>query len=266
MTALAARQLAPCAHGVVDDVCWPCTFAAGAEQLTVVCWKWKPKPGYRSLFAPQTVNTLQRMVARHYHRPHRFVCVTDDPAGIDPSVEIVPLWDDLAHLPSPHGGNNPSCYRRLRAFAPDIAAVLGPRFVSIDLDCVITGDVTALWDRPEPFVIWGDTNPRTHYNGSMFLLSAGARARVWTTFDPRTSPRQAMAAGCFGSDQGWISHCLGGGETKWSRADGVYSFRNDLQRTRDLPANCRIVFFHGRHDPWGAFAQGFPWVKEHYRP
>lgn len=237
-------------------------------MLSVVCYRWRPVDGYRSQFGPETVNVLRRMVARHYQRPHRFICVTDDPAGIDPGVEIVPMWDDFGALPSPHGGKNPSCYRRLRAFSPEIASVFGPRFVSLDLDCVVVGDLAPLWDRPEEFVMWGDTNPLpgSHYNGSMLLMTAGARRQVWETFDPETSPRLALAARCWGSDQGWISYCLGPGEARWSKADGVYSFRNDLSQTRALPADARIVFFHGKHDPWHADVQArHPWVSEHWR-
>src|SRR4051812_8065560 len=107
-----------------------------SAPLTVICWKWET-PGYRSTFGPETVNVLRRMVARHYPRPHRFLCVTDATAGLDPDVEVVAPWNDFAEVPSPHGKKNPSCYRRLRAFAPDIEPVFGPRFVTIDLDCVI---------------------------------------------------------------------------------------------------------------------------------
>jgi hypothetical protein len=209
------------------------------------------------------------MVARHYPHPHRFLCITDDAAGLDPDVETIPLWNDFAHVPSPHGGKNPSCYRRLRLFHPEIASVFGERFVSLDLDCVIVGDLTPLWDRPEDFVAWGDTNPLpgSHYNGSMMLLRAGARPQVWTEFDPATSPQLALRARCFGSDQGWISYCLGPGEARWTQADGVYSFRNDIMpaNVARLPANARIIFWHGHVDPWSNYAQAnCPWVREHY--
>lgn len=237
-------------------------------MLSVVTWKWKPAPGYRSTFGPETVNTAKRMVARHYPDPHRFLCVTDDPAGIDADVEIVPLWNDFANVPSPHGGNNPSCYRRLRMFHPEIGQVFGERFVSMDLDCVVTGDLRPLFNRTEDFVAWGDTNPKpgSHYNGSLMLMTAGARPQVWTQFDPATSPQLSLRAQCWGSDQGWISYCLGGGEKKFGHKDGVYSFRNDLQQTRELPQNARLVIFHGRHDPWGPYAQmNFRWIAEHYR-
>lgn len=236
-------------------------------MLTFVTWKWKPREGYRSTFGPDTVNVLKRMIDRHYVDPHRFICVTDDADGIDPSVETLPLWNDFADVPSPHGGKNPSCYRRLRMFHPEIGKYFGDRFVSMDLDAVITGDLRPILNRPEDFVAWGDTNPKpgSHYNGSMILLRAGARPQVWERFDPVTSPRESLRAQCWGSDQGWISFVLGNVEAKWGRKDGVYSYRNDLQRCPSLPANAKIVLFHGNTDPWQPAAQArHSWIPEHY--
>lgn len=234
--------------------------------LNFVTWRWAAPAGYRSTFGPETVNVLSRMVARHYSAPHRFLCVTDQPAGIDPAVEVIPAWNDFANLPSPSGGHNPSCYRRLRMFSREIGSVFGPRFVSLDLDVVITGDLRPLVDRPEDFVIWGDTNPNTFYNGSFLLMNAGARPQVWETFDPVTSPKSSKAAGHHGSDQGWISHCLGPKEPKWTKADGVYSYRNDIERNvNKLPADARIVICHGPRDPWGSHMQRLDWVRSHYQ-
>lgn len=236
------------------------------SALNIVTFKWTPPQGYRSVFGPQTVNVLKRMVARHYDRPHTFTCVTDDPKGIDPDVRIVPLWNDHASLPSPHGAHNPSCYRRLRVFAPDIASVLGERFLCIDLDTVITGDLSPIFDRTEDFIIWGETDRRSFYNGSMFMLSAGARPQVWTDFDPSASPQTAKSAGKFGSDQGWISYRLGPGEATWGRQDGVYSYRVHLRPQRGkLPKNAKVVNFHGREDPWSHPIQKLAWVRECYQ-
>lgn len=232
--------------------------------LTVVCWKWRT-PGYRSQFTADHVNALSRMVARHYQAPHRFVCLTDDATGLASDVEALPLWSDLADVPSPHGPGKPRCYRRLKAFSAEMAELLGPRFISIDLDTVIVGDLGPLFDRPEPFVIWGETDPRSFYNGSMFLMTTGARRSVWEEFDPATSPQTAYRAGKFGSDQGWISYHLGPGEATWSRTDGVYSFRVHLAPAGGaLPADARMVMFHGVHDPWGAEPQRLAWVREHW--
>lgn len=232
--------------------------------LSIVTWKWVPCQGYRSEFTAHTVNVLKKMVARHYPQPHRFLCVTDDPAGLDPEIEVIPLWGEYANVASPHGEKHPSCYRRLRAFHPDIGAIFGPRFVSLDLDVVLTGDVTPLWDRPEDFVCYGGTHRAGHYNGSMFLMNAGARPQVWTSFNPRTSPQQARAAGCFGSDQGWITHCLGAGEPMWDRPDGVYSWRNHLQPGGALPSDARMVIFHGAFKPWDLQGR-HPWIRHYWQ-
>lgn len=235
-------------------------------MLNMITWLWKSPPGYRSTFTTAHVNTLKRMIARHYPAPHRFCCVTDVTKGLDPDVAVIPAWNDFATLPSPSGGRNPSCYRRLRAFDPAIGAVFGPRFASFDLDMVITGDLRPLLDRAEDFVIFADTNPKTFYNGSLLLMTAGARPQVWTSFDPKRSPALAKAAGHHGSDQGWISYCLGPKEAKYTPADGVYSFLKHLQPTGGkLPKDAKVVVFHGHVDPWQVQAQTqYPWIRAHW--
>lgn len=239
----------------------------GADVLTIVTWKWHT-PGYRSVFTAEHVNVLARMIARNYPHPHRVVCVTDEISGLDSAIDVLPAWNDFADVPSPHGRKNPSCYRRLRLFHPDAEQWFGIYAVSIDLDCVITGDLSPVWNRPEDAVFWGDTNPQpgSHYNGSMMRIRTGSRPQVWTDFDPRRSPELALQARSWGSDQGWLSYKLGPGEAKWGRSDGVYSFRNDIKPTpqKGLPDNARIVFWHGADDPWGDLGQRLPWVREHW--
>lgn len=239
-------------------------------SLNVVAWRWTPFKGYRNEFPVETVNTLRRMVLRHYPDVGRFICVTDDPSGFDPGIEALPLWDDFPGVRSPHDSGmarpkNPSCYRRLRMFHPDAAQWFGERFVAVDLDMVFTGDLRPLWNRPEDFVMTGDTNRTTHYNGSMLLLTAGSRPRVWTEFDPAMSPRKTLSAGFHGSDQAWISYCLGAGEATWTKADGVYSYRNHLTPRRDrFPSDARVVNFHGAVKPWCLQVSDLPWIREHY--
>lgn len=241
------------------------------EPLIVCTFKWR-KNNYRSKFEATHVATLRSMVARHYPSPHRFVLFTDEPEADAAKlehlgVEVFELWTDHARVENPSGSRNPSCYRRLRMFARDVGEWLGQRIVMLDLDTVVTGDLRPLWDRPEDFIIWGDTNRANPYNGSMVLFTAGARPQLWESFDPVISPQQSRGRGFFGSDQAWIAVCLGPNECKWTRVDGVYSFRNEiLHNRRGLPPSARIVFFHGRYDPWDAETLRLaPWVREHYR-
>jgi hypothetical protein len=242
--------------------------------LDVVCWKWKAKVEYRSHFGPGSVNTLMKMVARNLKLPHRFTCITDDPTGIDSAVRIIPLWNTYANVPNPTGARNPSCYRRLKMFSEEARELIGERIISMDLDTVITGDITPLFNRDDDFVIWGGQSiqpghPRVFcwYNGSLMMLRAGTRTRVWNEFDPDRSPMEAHRANSRGSDQGWISHCLGQKEKIWTDRDGVYSYRNHVVPNKQkLPTGARLVAFHGRHDPWMPEVQKLnPWIEEHYR-
>lgn len=231
-----------------------------------VCFKWRPPRRYRSVFSASTVNILRAMLERHYRKPHRLTCITDDPDGIDSRVRIIPLWDDHATIQNPSGAHNPSCYRRLKLFSAEAAEIIGPRFAALDLDTVIVDDVAPIFDRTDEFAIWGDTHPKTWYNGSLWILTAGARREVWESFDPLTSPRLSRLAGHFGSDQGWISHCLGPNEVRLGKSDGIFSYRVHIEpRGGRLPHGARIVMFHGKTDPWSASARRHAWVREHYR-
>lgn len=237
-------------------------------MLDIVTFKWRPRGWYRSKFDGSHVNSLAAMVRRHYQKPHRFSCITDDPAGIDQNrVRVIPLWPDHETLPSAYGGHNPSCYRRLKIYSKEAAEIIGPRFVSMDLDMVLTGDLSPLWDRPEEIVLINSATagPRYLYNGSMVLMTAGARAHIWETFDPIKSPQETLRRKFFGSDQAWISMTLGPGEAVWDQADGVYSYRIHLEKKGGiLPANAKVVVFHGADDPWGPKAQKLKWVRQNY--
>lgn len=237
------------------------------DKLAVVCWLWQPKPNYRSQFGASHVNIFRNMIERHLHIPHEVVCITNMPKGIDPRVRIVPLWDTYATLLSPHGGISPACYRRLRAFSPEMKDVIGPRFISMDLDVVIIDDITPLLSRTEDFIIWKSYLRKTPYNGSMWMMNAGAREQVFMEFDPVVSPLVTLRGGFHGSDQAWISHLLGPNEAVWTGDDGVYAFRTDIVQNRyNLLPKSRIVFFQGHHDPQSAADNmRAPWIKEHYR-
>lgn len=246
-------------------------------MISIVVWKWKGNTmGHtRPDYGPKHVNRLRAMVERNLRLPHEVVCVTDDPAGIDSRVRIVPLWSELRQ----HG----RCFVRLKAFARDMHKVLGARFLSLDLDTVITGDITPLVERPESFVIWADPSRLLPYCGSMWMLSAGAHPEVYEKFDYAVWQTLKPRNNWHGSDQAWMAHMLPGAAT-WTRADGVYSFRMDILKARagdmlgkrqrrririlggPLPSDARIVHFHGIYDPSQRFLRDtIPWIDQHWR-
>jgi hypothetical protein len=227
-------------------------------MLSVITFKWNT-PGYRAKFTAEHVNTLQSMVARHYQKPHRFICITDDPTGL--KCESIPLWDDHSSVPNPTGGGRPSCYRRLKLFSREMAKVVGYRHVCLDLDCVVVGDLSPIFDRPEAIVIYQNPQRFWPYNGGLWLMNTGCRDTVWSDFDPVLSPRMSTANGFRGSDQAWMSYKIPG-EAVFNETHGVYWYA--MLRDRDkLPDDARIVFMTADVAPW-TIKDRHTWIREHY--
>lgn len=239
----------------------------GRPVESVVCWKWN-KPGYRHEFKPEHVHALRDQVRHHYRDDVRFICMTDDPTGLE--CEHYPL-DNICDTPNPSFTNGPSCYRRLVAFSKDFERIAGKRFASVDLDVLVTGDLTPLFERETPFAAWKGPRTDKHTNGSIWVMDAGSQHQVWDRFDPEVSPGVTHAAGCRGSDQGWIQYCVNQGwaEVEFlDKTDGIYSFRLEvaIDQKGVLPENARLVIFHGPNNPWDPHIQlDFPWIKKHYR-
>lgn len=233
-----------------------------SQPLTVVTWLWNRE---ESGLGPKHVHALRDMVAKGYGKPHRFVCVTDDPRGIE--CETYPLWDDYKDLKNVHDETLPSCYRRLKLFSEWAEGVFGVRRVSLDLDAVVTGNLQPLWDRPFPFIGWqvAGTYRERVYQGSMWLIQGEEYRDVWNRFNPEYCPKTAYAAGYGGTDQAWISWFIGE-RNYWDGLDGVLNWKTDLTpRMGTLPPS-RIVFFPGDNGkPWDEkLRQEHDWVAEHY--
>lgn len=235
-------------------------------MIHFVTFKWR-SDFYRVKYEAFHVNVLEAMVRRYWRGEMRFVCVTDDPDGVE--GETFPLWKDCAQLVNASGRHLPSCYRRLKLFDPEQQSALGimpgERIVLLDIDMAIASDLNPLFDRAEDFVGWalkGTNHPRV-FNGSMWMLRAGAEAHVWREFDPDASPKEARQAGFLGSDQSWMSYRLQG-RSGWTQEDGVYSYATELKRFDAPPDNARVILFNGFNEkPWMPTVK--PWVANYYR-
>jgi hypothetical protein len=244
-------------------------------MITFVCWKWSAKL-YRHVYTAEHVNEWADGFRRSYERPHRLICITDDPSGIE--IETARLWTDHRQVENPSGAHLPSCYRRLKLFDPATQRTLGikkgTRVGWLDLDVVFTGDCSPIFDAHPgaPFVGWKGLSPshgRPVYNGTLVMFEAGNEdvARLWTEFDPDKSPHDVAKARYFGSDQGWISYRLAGRAAGVSERHGIFSFNRDmlLQNVVDLPDDARLVSFNGKAKPWHEeIQQRHPWVRKHW--
>lgn len=247
-------------------------------MLTVCSFFWVDEARNRQYqISPEDVRIWDRMVARHLTVPHRRVCVTHRPDLID-FMETVPL-DMAKHVPG-------LCTVKLMVWRPDIAKVLGPRILLMDVDCVITGNMDAIVSRPEEAVFWRNPNfteggKRGFYQGSMQLLTAGARPFLWDEFDPNATPGW-LNRRFGGGEQAWISERLNfdypgqgwhWGEAHWdSENDGVYGAGRLMGGQMgagvqsELPENARIVFTPGDRSPSQPEMQArHPWIKDHWK-
>lgn len=234
---------------------------------SVVCWLWNDgNPGGTRSFAPQHVNVLAKMFKRHLAEPHRFICVADSPAGFDPGVEFFkapPEAVAAGKLRTPEGARFPSCYRRLWMFSEG-AKALGDRLLLVDIDLVVVRDVLPIFAHTQDFVGWRpfrDWGARLRYGGGIYLLTPGTRTVVWRSFKGQESIAKARAAGYRGSDQAWLSYCLGSGEVYWPKTSGIYSIRDMAGSEQSLPADARLVQFNGPVKPWKS---PLAWVRNHW--
>lgn len=225
--------------------------------MLMLTWLWS-QPNGRAKFTAEHVNIWAAMIRRHCTLDLELACVTDMPEGIDPSIRIIapPGFHDGLQTSRWQGGR-PSCYRRLSLYAPNAADLFGAeRICSTDLDVVITGSIDAVLDRPEDLVLCAPSspnNPRFLYNGSMQMLTAGARPAVYERFTPAEA--ELASRRFVGSDQAWLAHVLGKGEAIFGPEHGVgrWGVRHDGP----------ITFFPGTVKPWNALSH--PMVGEHYR-
>ncbi len=161
------------------------------------------------------------------------------------------------------------CFCRLKMFSTEWQSSNkvedGDRLVCTDLDVVFTGELDALFDRPENFVILEGANQVNPcpYNGSLMMLRGGSNHAVWSDFSLNAARRVPFFE--FPDDQGWLWHKLPAAATwKVGKETGIYSFQKRGWPGNDiLPDGARIVVFPGWRDP-SKFTK-LPWIRENWR-
>lgn len=212
-----------------------------AEPLNVITWRWGSKyPGHY-------VERLKAGLARHLKQEYRF--------GV-----FAPEAEDE------HLADVPGCFCRLRMFDPAWQEKhgLSGRIVQVDLDCVVTGPLDAVFNRPEGFTILhgGNAANPCPFNGSLQMLRAGYRPDVWADFSLEAAKQ--IRAYEFPDDQGWLAHKLpDAAGWKAGSESGVYAFQKPgWPKGEALPSDARLVVFPGWRDPSKFSHLG--WIKQNW--
>ncbi len=107
-------------------------------MVTVVCTRWL------DAFPASYVTVLRNAVAANLKRDHRFLCVTDNPGGLDEGVEGVMMPD----LGIPLRYQRHGCWPKLSIFQPGL---LPPSDATLylDLDVMVRDDLGVFFERLE---------------------------------------------------------------------------------------------------------------------
>ncbi len=233
-------------------------------------------------YGPVFVNRLYRAVGRHLTRPFRFLCFTDDGAGLLPAIEAHPL--PALDLPARYAR---STWLKLGLFADGLADMAGD-CLFLDLDLLIVDNIDCFFDfRPgERCIIhnWKQSHQifkkrpdvgnssvfRWRANTAQFAVDGFLRDRdrILRHYDLK-------------SPQRYLSVAIG--ERHWWPEEWVRSFKRhavppfplNLLSAPRLPAGTRILVFHGRPDPdealhgWRARrphrrSRPAPWIAGHW--
>lgn len=238
-----------------------------AEPVNVVCLKWG------TLYDARYVNILRHMVARNLKRPFRFICFTEDAAGLEEGIEVFPLPE----FPEPDWEYARFCsaWRKLALFRAGLADMQG-KVLFLDLDVVITGELDVFFDySPHLAMIENWYQPgRQVGQASVMCFEAGEpQALLDRYLDNPTSvleryrTEQAYisgelgASGCVFFPEHWCvsfkKHCMPGGLARWRYTDNA------------PPESARIVVFHGRPNPpdalVGSWGKPMPRLKRWYK-
>lgn len=228
------------------------------QRVNVLCLKWGSR--YPAFY----VNRLYAQVKRNLSRPFRFVCITDDPSGIDPAVDCVPFPEDPHVFDRPW----PNIFIKLCLFRRGFAELKGPTLF-LDIDELVLRPIDKFFDyRPGDFCIihnWVERRKRIFRklppvgNSSCFRFDAGSDAahRVYEIF-LRDKGNANLYDPFFnhGSQKFQTRAMMEAGTVTWWPDEWVTSFKRQCIPPFPLnkfmvpryPKTASIVAFHGRPD------------------
>ncbi len=243
-----------------------------SNGLVVACVKWGSK------YPPHYVNRLRSAVSRHLAAPHRFVCLTEDPSGLNDGIETLALPPGFAGY-----------WNKISLFKDDMFP-RGSTVLYLDVDVVIVGALDFLLDDSGGLCVIRDWLTKSNaFNSSVMRFEAGAFGFIYDRFIVRAD--EIVASGRYIGDQDWI-HEQVGDVAKSFPVGKIVSYKTDLPshviaRAKKLgldrflkaprfmtvapPPGAAIVVFHGKPDPedvmdapYGPWKRA-PFVKEYWR-
>lgn len=248
----------------------------------IICIKWG------TLFGPEYVNRLYSGVRRNLSQPVRFFCMTEETDGLHPDIEVLPLPVEPYAEPMAAAlavANRQGAMRKVSLFRPGLVPDLDGPFLGFDLDVVITGDLTPIWQMPADKIAmrhdWTEKRKgRPTGHGSVFRFDPARHGYLYN--DLAANP-YAEVEKARGSEQRYTSHkAMDNSDFAYIPGELVVSFKYGclglppINYLRDpiLPPEARVVCFHGRpkmseavtgyNGSWIRHSRPCAWLKDHW--
>lgn len=217
----------------------------------VLCMKWG------TAFEPAYVNVLRNACAANLAPGFRFVCLTDDPAGLDEGIEHFPIPD----IGCTHHQWYNGAWPKLSLFSSDLHGLTG-RALFLDLDTIVWGPLDEMFEVEGPVVTldsrpwrYDDSHPPRTMT-SIFAYDLGRYGALVDRFREGES-----AFGPYGNEQDFLHGefgKLGFGPIAYWPQEWLVSFKYHLRqplildrfRAPEPPGpEVKAICFHGRPRP-----------------
>ncbi len=157
--------------------------------------------GHRKMYNSSWVNKMANMVDRNLNIPHKHICLTDNPNGLDD--RIVPILLEKNKIWEKKGW-----WTKLKCFDPEIQDNLCDRNLFLDLDSLVVNDLFPIINLPGDFLLAESTAPNFNpkgtinkYSSSIMVWNRGVNTHIWTDFTFDVTKRLR-------GDQDWMGEII----------------------------------------------------------
>ena len=176
-----------------------------SEPVNIMCIKWG------TLFGPEYVNRLYSGVRRNMSRPVRFFCMTEHAEGLHPDINVLPLPNEPFQKEMDAAlavANRQGAMRKVSLFRKGLIPDLEGPILGFDLDVVITGDLTPIWEMAPGKIAmrhdWVEARKgRPTGHGSVFRFDPALHGYL---YDDLAADTYKVVEAARGSEQRYTSH------------------------------------------------------------